>query len=75
MNKMGNEKQGQMIVYHLIDLLRNGYRLPAPDMCPTQVCYFLQPHHKLLIVLIKCLVVQSQHRYNLLIKFNNVSLT
>uniref|UniRef100_A0A3Q2UXG2 Tyrosine-protein kinase n=1 Tax=Haplochromis burtoni TaxID=8153 RepID=A0A3Q2UXG2_HAPBU len=37
MNKMGNEKQGQMIVYHLIDLLRNGYRLPAPDKCPTQI--------------------------------------
>uniref|UniRef100_A0AAX7TI20 Tyrosine-protein kinase n=1 Tax=Astatotilapia calliptera TaxID=8154 RepID=A0AAX7TI20_ASTCA len=73
MNKMGNEKQGQMIVYHLIDLLRNGYRLPAPDKCPTQVCYFL--HHKLLIVLVKCLVVQRQQRYNLLMMFNNVSLT
>lgn len=37
MDKMGNEKQGQMIVYHLIDLLKQGYRLPAPDSCPTEV--------------------------------------
>lgn len=37
MEKMGNEKQGQMIVYHLIDLLKHGYRLPAPDGCPTEV--------------------------------------
>ncbi|XP_047425325.1 tyrosine-protein kinase JAK2a [Mugil cephalus] len=37
MDKMGNEKQGQMIVYHLIDLLRDGYRLPAPDDCPKEI--------------------------------------
>ena len=37
MDKMGNEKQGQMIVYHLIDLLKQGYRLPAPDGCPKEV--------------------------------------
>lgn len=37
MDKMGNEKQGQMIVYHLIDLLKQGYRLPAPDNCPEEV--------------------------------------
>ena len=37
MDKMGNEKQGQMIVYHLIDLLKQGYRLPAPDNCPKEV--------------------------------------
>ncbi|KAM6975274.1 LOW QUALITY PROTEIN: tyrosine-protein kinase JAK2a [Tautogolabrus adspersus] len=37
MNKMGNEKQGQMIVYHLIDLLKQGYRLPAPDNCPKEI--------------------------------------
>ncbi|KAM7369104.1 hypothetical protein PAMP_013401 [Pampus punctatissimus] len=37
MDKMGNEKQGQMIVYHLIDLLRQGYRLPAPDHCPKEI--------------------------------------
>lgn len=37
MDKMGNEKQGQMIVYHLIDLLKQGYRLPAPDHCPREV--------------------------------------
>uniref|UniRef100_UPI0037E7AD42 tyrosine-protein kinase JAK2a isoform X2 n=1 Tax=Semicossyphus pulcher TaxID=241346 RepID=UPI0037E7AD42 len=37
MDKMGNEKQGQMIVYHLIDLLKQGYRLPAPDSCPKEI--------------------------------------
>ena len=37
MEKMGNEKQGQMIVYHLIDLLKQGYRLPAPDNCLKEV--------------------------------------
>lgn len=37
MEKMGNEKQGQMIVYHLVDLLKHGYRLPAPDNCPKEV--------------------------------------
>uniref|UniRef100_A0A672JDA0 Tyrosine-protein kinase n=1 Tax=Salarias fasciatus TaxID=181472 RepID=A0A672JDA0_SALFA len=37
MDKMGNEKQGQMIVYHLIDLLKQGYRLPAPANCPKEV--------------------------------------
>lgn len=38
MDKMGNEKQGQMIVYHLIDLLKQGYRLPAPENCLKEVC-------------------------------------
>ncbi|XP_022061096.1 tyrosine-protein kinase JAK2a [Acanthochromis polyacanthus] len=37
MDKMGNEKQGQMIVYHLIDLLTRGFRLPAPDNCPKEI--------------------------------------
>lgn len=37
MDKMGNEKQGQMIVYHLIDLLKQGYRLPAPENCPNEI--------------------------------------
>nr|XP_019938074.1 PREDICTED: tyrosine-protein kinase JAK2-like [Paralichthys olivaceus] len=37
MDKIGNEKQGQMIVYHLLDLLKQGYRLPAPDNCPKEI--------------------------------------
>lgn len=41
MEKMGNEKQGQMIVYHLIDLLKQGFRLPAPDNCPKEVSNIL----------------------------------
>lgn len=37
MEQMGEDKQGQMIVYHLIDLLKRNYRLPAPDGCPAEV--------------------------------------
>ncbi|XP_072311438.1 tyrosine-protein kinase JAK2-like [Eucyclogobius newberryi] len=37
MEKMGKEKQGQMIVYHLIDLLNKDFRLPAPDSCPKEI--------------------------------------
>lgn len=37
MERMGKEKQGQMIVYHLIDLLKQGYRLPTPESCPAEV--------------------------------------
>ncbi|XP_068561915.1 tyrosine-protein kinase JAK2a [Cebidichthys violaceus] len=37
MDRMGHEKQGQMIVYHLIDLLKQGYRLPDPDNCPKEI--------------------------------------
>uniref|UniRef100_A0A673WR34 Tyrosine-protein kinase n=1 Tax=Salmo trutta TaxID=8032 RepID=A0A673WR34_SALTR len=37
MDKMGRDKQGQMIVYHLIDLLKRGYRLPAPQGCPEEI--------------------------------------
>lgn len=43
MEKMGNEKQGQMIVYHLIDLLSQGYRLPTPDNCPQEVSHSREP--------------------------------
>ncbi|XP_067105792.1 tyrosine-protein kinase JAK2a [Osmerus mordax] len=38
MDEMGSDKQGQMIVYHLIDLLlKQGYRLPAPDGCLPEI--------------------------------------
>ncbi|CAF93163.1 unnamed protein product, partial [Tetraodon nigroviridis] len=37
MERMGKEKQGQMIVYHLIDLLKQGYRLPTPESCPAEI--------------------------------------
>ncbi|XP_061148677.1 tyrosine-protein kinase JAK2-like [Syngnathus typhle] len=37
MEQMGNDKQGQMIVYHLIDLLKQGYRLPVPENCPKEM--------------------------------------
>lgn len=37
MSMMGNDKQGQLIVYHLIELLRSGSRLPQPLECPTEV--------------------------------------
>ncbi|KAF4077201.1 hypothetical protein AMELA_G00205350 [Ameiurus melas] len=37
MEIMGVDKQGQMIVYHLISLLKGSYRLPAPQGCPAEV--------------------------------------
>ncbi|KAJ0067977.1 hypothetical protein NL108_014223, partial [Boleophthalmus pectinirostris] len=36
MSMMGNDKQGQLIVYHLIQLLKSGSRLPQPSGCPTE---------------------------------------
>lgn len=32
-----------MIVYHLIDLLSQGYRLPTPDNCPQEVSHSREP--------------------------------
>ncbi|XP_026110435.1 tyrosine-protein kinase JAK2a [Carassius auratus] len=52
MEQMGEDKQGQMIVYHLIDLLKRGYRLPAPEGCPLEVhalmkeCWAAEPGHR-----------------------------
>uniref|UniRef100_A0AAQ5XRD0 Tyrosine-protein kinase n=1 Tax=Amphiprion ocellaris TaxID=80972 RepID=A0AAQ5XRD0_AMPOC len=37
MSMMGNDKQGQLIVYHLIELLKSGSRLPQPLGCPPEV--------------------------------------
>lgn len=37
MSMMGNDKQGQLIVYHLIELLKSGSRLPQPLGCSTEV--------------------------------------
>ncbi|XP_060093361.1 tyrosine-protein kinase JAK2 [Heteronotia binoei] len=37
MRMIGNDKQNQMIVYHLIELLKNNGRLPRPDGCPDEV--------------------------------------
>lgn len=37
MEQLGEDKQGQMIVYHLIDLLKKNYRLPSPNGCPAEV--------------------------------------
>lgn len=39
MRMIGNDKQGQMIVFHLIELLKNNERLPRPDGCPNEVKY------------------------------------
>ncbi|XP_007252861.3 tyrosine-protein kinase JAK2a [Astyanax mexicanus] len=52
MEKMGIDKQGQMIVYHLIDLLKRNYRLPAPEGCPDEVhslmndCWATDPNQR-----------------------------
>lgn len=37
MSMMGGDKHGQTIVYHLIELLKQGNRLPQPVGCPSEV--------------------------------------
>lgn len=37
MSMMGSDKQGQLIVYHLNELLKTGSRLPQPLGCPEEV--------------------------------------
>lgn len=37
MSMMGGDKHGQTIVYHLIELLKQGNRLPQPVGCPSGV--------------------------------------
>ncbi|KAJ1218046.1 hypothetical protein NDU88_005632 [Pleurodeles waltl] len=37
MRFIGNDKQGQLIVFHLIELLKSNTRLPKPDECPEEI--------------------------------------
>lgn len=37
MRMIGNDKQGQMIVFHLIELLKSNGRLPRPEGCPDEI--------------------------------------
>ncbi|XP_069043231.1 tyrosine-protein kinase JAK2 [Lepisosteus oculatus] len=37
MRMIGNDKQGQMIVYHLIEILKTGNRLTCPEGCPKEI--------------------------------------
>ncbi|XP_036384156.1 tyrosine-protein kinase JAK2-like isoform X2 [Megalops cyprinoides] len=37
MSMMGSDKQGQLIVFHLIGLLKRGSRLPQPEGCPAEI--------------------------------------
>uniref|UniRef100_A0A8C1LMS4 Tyrosine-protein kinase JAK2 n=1 Tax=Cyprinus carpio TaxID=7962 RepID=A0A8C1LMS4_CYPCA len=42
LSMMGGDKQGQTIVYHLIELLKRGNRLPQPMGCPSEMCEIMQ---------------------------------
>ncbi|XP_071012343.1 tyrosine-protein kinase JAK2 [Oncorhynchus clarkii lewisi] len=42
MGMMGNDKKGQLIVYHLIELLKSGSRLPQPVGCPMEMHEIMQ---------------------------------
>ncbi|KAJ3604066.1 hypothetical protein NHX12_028807 [Muraenolepis orangiensis] len=42
MAMMGNDKQGQLIVYHLMELLKSGSRLPQPLGCPAEIHDMMQ---------------------------------
>ncbi|XP_026994267.1 tyrosine-protein kinase JAK2 isoform X2 [Tachysurus fulvidraco] len=42
MSMMGGDKPGQTIVYHLIELLKQGNRLPQPVGCPSEMYETMQ---------------------------------
>uniref|UniRef100_A0A672PYI1 Tyrosine-protein kinase n=1 Tax=Sinocyclocheilus grahami TaxID=75366 RepID=A0A672PYI1_SINGR len=42
LSMMGGDKQGQTIVYHLVELLKRGNRLPQPMGCPSEMCEIMQ---------------------------------
>uniref|UniRef100_A0A8C2I0B5 Tyrosine-protein kinase n=1 Tax=Cyprinus carpio TaxID=7962 RepID=A0A8C2I0B5_CYPCA len=42
LSMMGGDKQGQTIVYHLVELLKTGNRLPQPMGCPSEMCEIMQ---------------------------------
>ncbi|XP_051750193.1 tyrosine-protein kinase JAK2 [Ctenopharyngodon idella] len=42
LSMMGGDKQGQTIVYHLIELLKRGNRLPQPMGCPSEMCEIME---------------------------------
>uniref|UniRef100_A0A8B9LPK7 Tyrosine-protein kinase n=1 Tax=Astyanax mexicanus TaxID=7994 RepID=A0A8B9LPK7_ASTMX len=42
MSMMGGDKQSQTIVYHLIELLKRGNRLPQPVGCPSEMYEIMQ---------------------------------
>nr|ACZ60070.1 JAK2bCA [synthetic construct] len=42
LSMVGGDKQGQTIVYHLIELLKRGNRLPQPMGCPTEMFEIMQ---------------------------------
>ncbi|XP_056601981.1 tyrosine-protein kinase JAK2 isoform X1 [Triplophysa dalaica] len=42
MSMMGGDKQGQTIVYHLIELLKRGNLLPQPAGCPSEIYEIMQ---------------------------------
>uniref|UniRef100_A0A8C1W0U4 Tyrosine-protein kinase n=1 Tax=Cyprinus carpio TaxID=7962 RepID=A0A8C1W0U4_CYPCA len=53
LSMMGGDKQGQTIVYHLVELLKTENRLPQPMGCPSEImqeCWdndpSLRPHFK-----------------------------
>uniref|UniRef100_A0A8C1LKE7 Tyrosine-protein kinase JAK2 n=1 Tax=Cyprinus carpio TaxID=7962 RepID=A0A8C1LKE7_CYPCA len=55
LSMMGGDKQGQTIVYHLIELLKRGNRLPQPMGCPSEV-------HNVLIRSRPSLLMYSCHK-------------
>lgn len=62
MSMMGNDKQGQLIVYHLIELLKSGSRLPQPLGCPKEVGTFttllyLEATKRIYLSTSKCLIL------------------
>ncbi len=64
MSMMGGDKQGQTIVYHLVELLKTRNRLPQPMGCPSEVPLFTIQCHLIQIIIltsnIQCRKIYSQ---------------
>uniref|UniRef100_A0A8C8IED8 Tyrosine-protein kinase n=1 Tax=Oncorhynchus tshawytscha TaxID=74940 RepID=A0A8C8IED8_ONCTS len=43
MQEIGNDMQGLSISMHLVDILKDNWRLPAPPLCPPRVRHLPQP--------------------------------
>uniref|UniRef100_A0A8C7QIJ7 Tyrosine-protein kinase n=1 Tax=Oncorhynchus mykiss TaxID=8022 RepID=A0A8C7QIJ7_ONCMY len=44
MQEIGNDMQGLSISMHLVDILKDNWRLPAPPLCPPRVRHLPQPY-------------------------------
>uniref|UniRef100_A0A8C8IJS6 Tyrosine-protein kinase n=1 Tax=Oncorhynchus tshawytscha TaxID=74940 RepID=A0A8C8IJS6_ONCTS len=67
MQEIGNDMQGLSISMHLVDILKDNWRLPAPPLCPPRVRHLPQPCATLRVAdnhWFKCLRRQGEKSIN-----------